>query len=148
MGHTSIPESANMNKIFGGRYFLNFYSPSLIPYRWSYFMLKLVKLCDFMSENFMSFANLNSTKSAFDEIWFDKVCIRRNLIRRSLIRRSLIRRNLIRRNEPVPEGTLRAYRLFIRSICILIDEHGDFRLNFAITKLLVKWSSNFESFCE
>ena len=40
--------------------------------------------------------------------------------------------------ENCTEGTLRAYTLLIRSICILIDEHGDFRLNFAITKLLVK----------
>ena len=36
-------------------------------------------------------------------------------------------------------------RLFIRSICILRDEHGDFRLKSVIIELLFKWSSTYES---
>ena len=35
-------------------------------------------------------------------------------------------------------GTLRAYTLFIRWVCILRDEHGDFRLNFVTVSQMVK----------
>ena len=59
-------------------------------------MFSHVILCHL--ENFMSFANLNSTKSVFDEVCIRRTLIRRNLIRRNLIRRSLIRRSLIRRS--------------------------------------------------